>query len=69
MAAVSSGMCSSTSDAIDAVEGPVGEGQRQRVALHRRNRMVRCDLPRLNHGGEGAAHLCHLLGTGVEGHH
>ena len=31
--------------------------------------MIGGDLPHLNHGGERAAHLRHLIGAGVEGHH
>ena len=52
-----------------AIEGSVGEGQRERVTLHRRRRMVRGDLPHLDHGGEGAPHLRHFFGPGVERHH
>ena len=53
----------------DAVEGAVGEGQRQRVALHRRGRMVRGQLPCLHHGAQRPEHLGHLVGAGVESHH
>ena len=69
MAAASSGMCSSTSEAITRSKVPSAKGSAQRVALHGRRRVARGDLPRLDHGGERAAHLGHLLGAGIEGHH
>ena len=69
MAAVSSGMCSSTSDAITRSKVPSGKGSDSASPCTAVAGMVRRDLPRLDHGGEGAAHLCHLLGAGVEGHH
>src|SRR5271154_5003374 len=31
--------------------------------------MIRRDLPHLDHRGERAAHLRHLIGAGIEGHH
>ncbi len=66
IAATSSGMCSSTSDAIDAVEGRVGKGQCQRIPLHRGGRMVGRQFARLHHRPQGAAHLGHFVGPGVE---
>ena len=61
-------MCSSTSEAITRSNVAVGEGQRQRVALHRRRRVAVGQLARFHHGTEGAPHLSHLVGTGVERH-
>ena len=47
----------------------VGEGEGQRIPLHGGRRMVGRQLPGLHHGRHGAAHLGHLLGSGIEGHH
>ena len=54
----------------DPVEGAVGEGEVQGVALHGAGpgpRLVQ--LARLHHGPEGGPHPGHLVGPGVEGEH
>ena len=50
----------------DAVEGPVRERQRQRIALDRRGRVIGSQLADLDHGADRRPDLGHLIGTGIE---
>ena len=70
MAATSSGMCSSTSEAITRSKVPSANGRRQGVALDRAGPgRGRIQLAGVDHGAEGVPHAGHLVGAGVEGHH
>ena len=68
MAAVSSGMCSSTSEAITRSKVASAKGRASASPWTAVAGMAGGQLARLHHGAEGGPHLGHLVGTGVERH-
>ncbi len=69
MAARSSGMCSRTSDAITRSKVPSGKGSASASPCTAVAGWPGASSPCLHHGADRAAHLRHLVGTGVERHH
>ena len=67
--APSSGMCSSTSEAMTRSKLPSAKGRRRASPWTTPGLVVGAHLAGVDHGAEGVADLGHLVGLGVEGDH